>query len=207
MSRAPEIVVFDLGGVLFDWDPRYLYRHLFADPAEMERFLAEICNHDWNIRMDAGRTFAEGVAELQARHPELAELISAYFDRWPEMLKGAFDDTVAVLEELHVGGVPLYALTNWSAETFPHARAYKFMDRFRAIVVSGEEGVAKPDPAIYGILLGRIGAPAQACLFIDDNALNVEAACALGMHGHHFRGAAALRGELVGYGLLPDDPA
>lgn len=205
--ERPDIVIFDLGGVLIDWNPRYLYRGMFADEAAMERFLAEVCSPEWNLSLDAGRSLASAVAELGERHPHERLRIAAYRERWLEMIAGPIPATVAVLEELDAAGVPLWALTNWSAETFAlvrHDPAYGFLDRFRAIFVSGELRLIKPDPAFYRHALAAIGAPAERCLFIDDSAKNVAAAKALGLHGHLFAGAAPLRAELAALGLLPD---
>ncbi|MGE3295263.1 MAG: HAD family hydrolase [Geminicoccaceae bacterium] len=205
MPQPPTTVIFDLGGVLIDWNPRYLYRSLFDDEAAMERFLAEICSPDWNLSLDAGRGFAEAVAELCARHPHERARIEAYQARWLEMIAGPMPDTVALLEELHARGVPLWALTNWSAETFRlvrHEPAYGFLDRFRRIFVSAELRMIKPDPAIFRHTLEEIGVPAETCLFIDDSARNIAAAQALGLHGHRFTDASALRAELARHGLL-----
>ncbi|HTE53868.1 MAG TPA: HAD family phosphatase [Kofleriaceae bacterium] len=200
---SARVVVFDLGGVLIDWNPRHLFRKLVPDPAEVEELLATVCTQGWNEQQDAGRALAEATAELVALHPHRAELIRCYYDRWDEMMAGAIDGTVALLEELDGRGVPLYALTNFSAETFPHARRrFPFLSRFRAIVMSGEERLVKPDPRFYRLLLDRHRLVPGETLFIDDSAVNVEAARALGMAGHHFRDPAALRAELAGHGLL-----
>jgi 2-haloacid dehalogenase len=195
-------VVFDLGGVLIDWDPRHLYRKLLPDGDSIEAFLAEVCTAEWNYRQDAGRTIAEAVAELSARHPHHASLIAAYYERWEEMLGGPIEESVALLEELDRAGVPLYALTNWSRETFPIARrCFPFLARFRGVVVSGEERAAKPDPRIYRILLERYALDPAACLFVDDVARNVEGARAAGMEGILFTSAADLRRELAARSL------
>lgn len=205
MPPRPTTVIFDLGGVLIDWNPRYLYRGLFDDEAAMEHFLAEICSPDWNLSLDAGRSFAEAVSELSARHPHERERIEAYQTRWIEMIAGPIPATVAVLEQLHARDVPLWALTNWSAETFRlvrHDPAYAFLGRFRHIFVSAELRLVKPDPAIYRHALDEIGVPAECCLFIDDSPKNVAAARALGLHVHRFTGAAGLRAELARLGLV-----
>ena len=196
-------VIFDFGGVLIDWNPRYLYRQLFDDADAMEAFLANVCSPDWNAQQDAGRPAAEAIAERTALFPEHAELIAAYFERFDEMMRGALDDTVAVLSELRARGVPLFGLTNWSADTYPHAAArFDFLDWFDGIVVSGVERMKKPDRRIFELLLQRHGiAPAEA-IFIDDSPDNVAAAAAVGLHAHHFTGAAALRAELQRLGLL-----
>jgi 2-haloacid dehalogenase len=205
-ARRPWQVIFDLGGVLIDWNPRHLYRGLFAgDEAGMERFLAEICTPAWNLELDAGRPFAEAVAELALRHPAERERIEAYHRRWLEMVKGPIPGSVAILEELVARGVPLWALTNWSAETFVLVRpdpAYAFLDRFRRIFVSGELRLVKPDPAIFRHVLDAIGAAPEDCLLIDDAEANVAAAAALGIRTHRFTGPDALRHELAGLGLL-----
>lgn len=201
MTRA---VVFDLGGVLIDWNPRHLYRKLLPDEASVEAFLAEVCTADWNYQQDAGRTVAEAVAELSARHPDRAELIAAYYGRWEEMLGGAIEEAVAVLEELAAARVPLYALTNWSRETFPIARRrFGFLERFRGIVVSGEERAAKPDPRIYRALIERYQLDPAACLFIDDVERNADGARAAGMEAMVYTSAAALRRRLADEGILP----
>lgn len=201
-------VIFDLGGVLIDWNPRYLYRQLFVgDEAGMERFLAEICSPAWNHALDAGRPYAEAVAELVARHPHERARIEAYQGRWLEMLAGPIAPTVALVERLDAAGVPLWALTNWSAETFALVRpdpAYAFLDRFRRIFVSGELRLAKPEPAIFQHVLAVIGTPPEDCLFIDDAQHNVAAAAALGMRTHLFTDAAGLGQELARLGLLPE---
>lgn len=201
---ARSIAVFDLGGVLIDWNPRYLYRQLFdGDDAAMERFLAEICNNDWNVQQDAGRPFAEACALLVEHHPEQKHLIEAYRARWIEMLAGPIHGTVDILRELRDRGTPLYALTNWSAETFPLARErYDFLHWFQATVVSGVEKLVKPDPRIYRLLIERHGIDPAASVYIDDNPVNARVATDLGLHGIHFTGPNALRDDLERVGLL-----
>ena len=202
--RRRSVVVFDVGGVLLQWDPRHLYRKLFAgDDAAMEHFLGNVCTEEWNERQDAGRTFADAAAELLPAHADKAHLIHAFGRRFDEMIPGAIEETVDILRELKRAGVPLYAVTNWSAETFPSAQnRFDFLAEFDGIVVSGEEGVIKPDPRIFRILLDRYGIPAHAAVFIDDNPANAEAATNLGIHGIHFRSPQQLRRELVELGLL-----
>jgi len=198
-----SVVVFDVGGVLLEWDPRHLYRKLFnGDNDAMEHFLGSVCTVEWNEQQDAGRTFADAVAELLPKHADKAHLIHAFGRRFDEMVPGAIEETVAILRELKRAGVPLYAVTNWSAETFPSAqKRFDFLAEFDGIVVSGEEGVIKPDPRIFRILLDRYDIPADAAVFIDDNPANADAATNLGIHGIHFRSAAELRRELVALGL------
>lgn len=211
MTTQITAVVFDLGGVLIDWDPRHLYRKLFgADEAAMERFLADVCTPEWNAGLDAGRPLAEGVAELVEAHPDQAELISAYQMGWPEMLGEAYEGTVAILRELRRAGFRTYGLSNWSTETFPVTRSrYPFLDEMDGILISGEVGVAKPDPAIFRHFLARFGLTAQETVFIDDWDLNVATATSLGMTAMQFRGAAQLRRDLrrLGLPLVVEEPA
>ena len=198
-------VVFDLGGVLVDWDPRYLYRQLFDDPDEMESFLAEVTTAEWNAHQDAGRPWAEGVDLLVAEHPERRELIEAFHRRWPEMLAGEIPGTVDVLADLRAEGVRLVALSNWSAEMFPVARErFDFLAWFEAIVISGDVGVNKPDRRIFEYLTEHFGIEPSAALFVDDSSANVEAAEELGFGAILFTDAGALRRELVRLGLLPE---
>ena len=204
-AASPTAVVFDLGGVLIDWNPRYLYRKLFDDEAAMETFLADVVSPEWNGQQDSGRTWAEAVEVLSREHPDKRDLIAAYWHRWQETLGDAIAPTVAILAELRAAGVPLYALSNWSAETFPVARPrYPFLDWFDGIVISGEEKVAKPDPLIFRHLLDRYGLDPAATLFIDDSEANVRAAAAEGMIARRFGDAATLRHELVRLGLLAE---
>ncbi|HKQ02985.1 MAG TPA: HAD family phosphatase [Actinomycetes bacterium] len=198
-----KAVVFDLGGVLIDWDPRYLYRKLLDDEAAVEEFLATVCTPAWNAEQDRGRPFAEGVAELVERHPAHAAAISAYHERWPEMLGGAVDGTVEILAELRAAGVPVYALTNWSAETFGVARErFEFLEWFDGVLVSGEERIIKPDPAIFRLLLDRFGLDPEATFYVDDSEPNVAAADRLGFDAVRFTTPAQLRRDLVARRLL-----
>lgn len=198
-----DTVIFDLGNVLIDWNPRHLYRKLFgADTEAMERFLAEVCNGAWNECQDAGRTWEEGIKEAIARHPDHEELIRAYHQRWDEMLGGPIAESVALLRELRDGGTRLLALTNWSRETFPIARErYDFLSWFEGILVSGDEGVIKPDPAIYRLLISRFDVDVTRAVFTDDNIRNVEGARQAGLQALHFTGAQQLRAELRKLGL------
>jgi 2-haloacid dehalogenase len=205
-ASRPTAVVFDLGGVLIDWNPRYLYRQLFdGDDAAMERFLAEVTTPEWNGEQDAGRTWAEAVEVLTREHPQDAKLIAAYADRWPETLGDAIQPTVDVLAELRRTGARLFALSNWSAETFPIARPrYPFLEWFEGIVISGEVRIAKPDPRLFRHLVERYSLDPATTVFIDDSAANVRAARELGMIGIRFEDAEALRRSLAGLGLLDD---
>lgn len=200
---APTIVVFDLGKVLLDWDPRYLYRRIFADAAEMEAFLADVCTSEWVLEADRGRPFAQGCAELAARFPHYAEPIRAFDERWQEMLVGEIEGAVALKRRLQARGAPLYAISNFSREKFAEtAVRFPVVTEFLGIVVSAHEGLVKPDPAIFRLFLDRYGLNAAQCLFIDDSLANVRAARSVGMQATHFTTPEALEAELRGFGLL-----
>ena len=206
-TRTIDAVVFDLGGVLIDWNPRHLYRKLFEDEVKMEQFLTEICSPVWNVSLDAGRSFDDGIAELLRRHPEEGHLIRAWKTRWEEMLAGPIPGTVALLEELHAAGMVLHALTNWSAETFPIGRKrFSFLDRFRTILVSGQERLVKPDPRIFHLLVERTGVVPQRTVFIDDSQANAQAAAGCGFHAIRFTDADDLRARLADLGLVAAQP-
>ncbi len=200
-------VVFDFGGVLFDWNPQHLYRKLIADDAERQWFLDNICTQAWNTEQDAGRSLADGTHMLVEQYPHHESLIRAYYDRWHEMLRGALPEGVAILRGLHQAGMPLFGLTNWSAETFPYARAnYPFLQCLRDIVVSGELGLIKPDAAIYHASLNQVRAhlpaiQAEELVFIDDVKGNVEAAMALGWQGIHHVTAEGTAAQLRDLGV------
>jgi len=199
-----QAAVFDLGGVLIDWNPRYLYRKLMADDAAVETFLTEICSQEWNSEQDLGRSWSEAVESLAREHPDQRALIAAYRERWEEMLGGPIDESVALLAELRASGLPLYALSNWSAETFPIALSrYPFLSWFTGIVISGEVRLAKPDPRVFRHLLDRFGLDAASTVFVDDSRRNVDAAAELGMIAIEFRDASQLRVELSALGVPP----
>ncbi len=205
-EQSRSIVIFDLGGVLIDWDPRHLYRKLLAgDEAAIEKFLATVCTHEWNRGQDAGRSFAEGARLLKVKHPHYAELIEAYGTRFDETMAGPIVGAVEILAALHKRGTPLYGLSNFSAETFPLAfERFEFLRWFEGIVISGEVGVIKPDPRIYEIMLARFEIDPHKAVYIDDVAINAEAARPFGIHGIHFTTPSALREELVRLALLRD---
>ncbi|HXW20504.1 MAG TPA: HAD family phosphatase [Roseiarcus sp.] len=197
-EQAISAVVFDIGNVLIEWDPRHLYRKIFEAPEVMEAFLSDICTPAWNLEQDRGRSFAEGVAELIARHPEYEAEIRAFDERWGEMIPGVVRGTLALMERLEANGAPLYAITNFSAEKYEEARLrFPFFDRFRGTIVSGRERLVKPDRAIFELLLRRYGLNAADCLFIDDSSANIAAARSLGMATHHFRDAERLEAQLI----------
>lgn len=198
--REIETVLFDLGGVLIDWDPRHLYRKIFDDPAEMEHFLSEVCHPHWNFLHDkAALAFADSIPDLQYRFPHYHDQIAAWRDRWPEMLNGPIERTVKVLEDLKSANkVRLFALTNWSAETWPHAlERFGFLDLFEDILVSGREKLAKPDPRIFDLACARFRLAPQETLFIDDNEKNIQQAREMGFMTQWFRDPAVLRTELI----------
>ncbi|WP_257797534.1 HAD family hydrolase [Aggregatibacter actinomycetemcomitans] len=207
MTKTQHIdtVVFDLGGVLVDWNPRHLYRKIFSNDAEMERFLAEVCNSEWNERQDAGRSWSEGVAEAVKQHPQYEAEIRAYHERWTETLNGAIDDTVALLEPLKRNGIRPLALTNWSNETFHFAEErFPFLTEFEGILVSGYERLAKPDPRIFNLLIERYHLNPQHTVFIDDNLRNVEGARNVGLHALQFTHAQKLKQDLITLGVKFD---
>jgi 2-haloacid dehalogenase/putative hydrolase of the HAD superfamily len=200
---GPRAVLWDVGNVIVRWDPRTLYAKIFEDEAEREAFLAEVCTMEWHTLHDAGRTLDEGVAELTARHPEHAGPIAAWRDRWWEMFSGPIQETCEAIEALHARGVAQYGLTNMSHETAPGTFALaSAIGRFAGIVVSGHEGVLKPDAAIFRIAIDRFGLVPEETLFVDDSARNIDGARALGFLVHRFEEPAALRPALEALGLL-----
>jgi 2-haloacid dehalogenase len=196
-------IVFDLGKVLINWDPRHVYREVFNDDRKMEWFLENVCTNDWNLEQDRGRSFDDGVKEATARHPTYAKEIAIYRDRWMDMIPGDIEGTVEILEDLHDQGSALYAITNWNGDTFRATKGrFGFLSLFRDIVVSGDEKLLKPDPAIYHLLAKRNEIKLENSLFIDDSLKNVEGAKAVGMKAHHFTTPESLRTALQGMGVL-----
>jgi 2-haloacid dehalogenase len=199
-----DAVVFDIGGVLLDWNPRYLYRKLFEDEGEMEYFLSAVCTLKWHQDNDLGVPLEQTCGRLAAERPEYAEMIWAWGRRSEEMIAGPIDDTVTLLRELHDAGTRCYALTNMESWTFPVRQArFSFFDCFEGIVVSSHEGVAKPDAEIFRRVVERFTLEASRTLLIDDAERNVDAARALGWNAIRFTSSEALRDALVDLGLLP----
>jgi 2-haloacid dehalogenase/putative hydrolase of the HAD superfamily len=199
----PKAVLFDIGNVVVGWSPRALYSKLICDPAALDHFLAEVCPMRWHAETDRGLSFADNIARRIALYPDHADLIRAWQDRWAEMFTGPIPETEAAIEALHARGVPMHGLTNMAVESWPAVRAMSpAFERLDVVVVSGAEGVIKPDPAIYEIACARTGLRPRDMLFVDDSLANVEAARALGFHVHHFTDPAALRPQLAAFGLL-----
>jgi 2-haloacid dehalogenase len=187
-------LIFDLGGVVVDWSPRYLYDRLIDDPARRERFLGEVCSPAWHAQLDAGTPLREAVERRCAEFPDWSELIRAYADQWQDMFAGTIPGAVELLDELHARGTRLFAITNWPADTFPAARErFPSLRLFADIVVSGREGLTKPGAEIFRLALRRFGVRAGECLFIDDNADNVAAAERLGLAATRFVDVPTLR--------------
>ncbi|MEZ5946421.1 MAG: HAD family phosphatase [Hyphomonas sp.] len=199
-----RIALFDLGRVVLDWEPARLYSRIFPDAAERTRFLTEICTMDWHTRHDAGVSFADNAEALVALYPEYEDAIRAWGGRWMEMFDGYIDGTPDLIDRLEARGVPLYALSNMPSETWPlMLQHFPLMHRFAHVVVSGDIGLVKPDPAIYAHALEKMGGPAPGeVFFVDDSAKNIAAADALGFRTHLFEGAAGLERALKAEGLL-----
>lgn len=203
MTARIEAVVFDVGKVLVEWERDLPYRRLIADSATREWFMADVIPLDWHGQHDAGRAAEEMIAERSAQFPEYADLIRAWLTHFNETIPGPVPGSTAIVEDLHAAGVPLYAITNFGADTWAgFAPTYPLFERFRDIVVSGVEKLAKPDPAIYALAVRRFGLAPAKMLFIDDSLPNVESARACGWQVHHFSDAATLRTDLVRHGLL-----
>lgn len=197
-STKIDTIIFDLGAVLIDWNPEYLYRKIFPDEQKMHYFLNNICTPEWNLQQDGGRSWTEATALLLEDHPEYEYEIRSFRDRWPEMLKGAIAGSVELLEELEAQDrYRLLALTNWSAETWPYAwEQFEFLRIFEGILVSGQENLKKPDPEIYQLLIDRFAINPEKSLFIDDNPRNVQSARAMSMHALQFVSPEKLRKTL-----------
>jgi HAD superfamily hydrolase (TIGR01509 family) len=203
VTPTHQAVVFDIGGVLLDWDPQHLYRDVIPDEDTRKWFLREVCHPEWNRRQDEGRPWADAIVEAIGRHPEHESWIRAYDERWIEMVGGIDDDVAALVRELRAGGLAVYALTNYSADKWALSRErFEELAGFDGVVVSGEERVTKPDERIYRILLERYGLTPERTFFTDDIDANVAGARAVGIDAERFEDAASLRSQLVNRGLL-----
>lgn len=202
-SQRIGAVIWDVGNVIVRWNPRTLYSQIFSDPAECDRFLSQVCTMDWHLATDRGVSFADNRALLTQRFPEYSDQIEAWETRWWDMFSGVIPETEAAIEALHEAGVPQFVLSNMSPETFDGTFAMSpAFGRISDQVISGREGVIKPDPAIFHLACRRFGFAPGEVLFIDDGAHNTDAAAALGFHTHHFTDPAALRPALEAAGLL-----
>jgi 2-haloacid dehalogenase len=198
-----KTIIFDLGGVLIDWNPKHLYRKIIKDEVEIDKFLAEVCTSDWNEEQDAGRSLAEATETLVKEHPEQEQNIRAFYGRWEEMLGGAIEESVEIFKKLKDSGeFKIYALTNWSSETYPIAlRHYDFLGWFDGIVVSGDEKMRKPFIEFYNVLFKRYNVNPTETLFIDDNLRNIKAAEKTGMKTIHFTDPKKLNEQLHEQGI------
>jgi len=198
-----KTIIFDLGGVLVDWNPQHLFRKIFPDQEEMDFFLRAVCSLEWNAQIDRGYPIKVAIAELTTEHPEYTDQINAYFDRWDEMISGSFPETVKILKEIKDAGYPLVGLSNWSGETLPRiAHQFEFLNWFDPLVLSGEVEMVKPDPDIYHYLLKEINREPGECIFIDDSEVNIQTAEKLGFEGIHFSSPQQLRDRLDQLGIL-----
>ena len=196
-------IIFDFGGVLIDWNPLHLYNKYFNDEAKAQWFIDNICKMDWNVQMDAGKPFSEGIAELTAQYPEWADAIAAYRQRWVEMIGGPIPGMLEFIQKLKIAGYHVYGLSNWSWETLSTIiDDYPFFKELEGAIISGLEFVIKPYPEIYQLLLTRYNLKADDCLFIDDNIANVHGAENVGIHGLQFVGIEQLEKDLQKMGIL-----
>ena len=193
-----ETIIFDLGGVLLDWDPRYLFQKIFDSEEEMEYFLQEVCTPEWNQQMDGEKSFRDAIEDLVVIHPKYSNQIRVYFSRWEEMIAGDIHETVAILNELRDAEYPLAALSNWSSETFPivHAK-YEFLDWFDPLIISGRVGLLKPDPQIFNLMLCKLEREPGECYYIDDMQHNIQVASEVGFNTIHYKSPDQLRKSLT----------
>lgn len=201
--KTKDHIIFDIGGVLIGWDPSLVYNDLFDSKGQLEWFFQNVCTPDWNRKQDAGRTFEEATAELLHKFPEWERQIRAYYDRWSEMVTGEISASVEILKKLKTKDYQLYALTNWSAQSFAVIReTYDFFNLFDGIVVSAHERQTKPDEDIYRTLLHRYRLDPKHCIFIDDTKVNVRTADDLGMRTIHFSSPDQMISDLKDYEIL-----
>ena len=204
MTKKIDTIIFDLGAVLIDWNPRYLYRKIFKTEDEITWFLENICTSEWNDEQDAGRSFQEATEVLLKKHPDWEVPVRALYDRWHETIQGPITGTVDILRNIRDAKTyRLYALTNWSAETFPWAlENFEFLHWFEGIVVSGVEKMRKPFPEFYQILFDRYNVDPRSSVFIDDNIKNIESGKKLGLTTIHFKTPEQLSEDLKELGIL-----
>ncbi len=205
MTQKIDTIIFDLGGVLVDWDPMYVYNEVFdGDTKKADWFLNNICTPAWNVKQDAGNLMAIATEELVTEYPQYESWIRIFYDRWPDMLKGDIPETVAVLKALKASNkYRIFALTNWSAETFHIAlERFDFLQLFEGILVSGAEKMAKPDKAIYKLTLNRFDINAEKAIFIDDNLANIKGAETVGLNVVHYKGGNQLKADLNSLGIF-----
>lgn len=204
MTSPIKAIIFDYGNVLLEWNPRFIYDRYFPDdPEGMEHFFKEVNFAEWNMQQDKGRPFKEGIAVLSREFPHYSHLIQAYHDLWIDSVGGAIAGTVDILKRLKQAGYPVYGLSNWSAETFPHMRErHDFFDLFNDMVISGEVGHVKPEPQIFQILLDKIGKRAEECLFIDDSLANIQQAQKLGFATILFQSPQQLESSLRDFKIV-----
>jgi len=201
-QTIPNTLVFDIGRVLIEWDAEIPYRRLIPDEAERAAFFRDVLPPEWNLEQDRGRTWAEAEAEKIALFPQHADLIRAWRQNWHETVPGDIPGNVAVLEAALAAGIPCYAITNFAADTFKEAQArFPFLTRFAGIVVSGEERLIKPDPAIFEVFLTRYGMRTGDCLFMDDSAANIATAQSLGFATIHVTEGMNLAAAVRAFGF------
>lgn len=194
--------LFDIGNVLVDWNPDHLFRDIFDDPGERDFFLTEVCPQSWNIEQDRGRSWPDGIAEAKMRHPDYAEAIQAYWDRWLDTIAGPIHETVNIQQSLRSRGYPVFALSNFARETFALAEVeYPFLKDFDGRIISAHEGMVKPDPAIFRLAEERFNLPRETTLFIDDSEANIATAREFGFQIHHFSEPPALKTHLRELGI------
>ena len=203
MNTTIKTIVFDFGGVLIDWNQRYLYRTVFTDENEMEWFLHNVCTEKWNSLQDEGIPFSETIPLLQKDFPEYKEQIEMYRSRWVEMVGGEISESVKILREIQEKDYPVYGLTNWGSETFRIVfEQFEFLRRLKGIVVSGDEKVVKPNPRLFDILVKRYAIKPESCIFIDDNINNIQSAKEMGFKTIHFVSPENLRNDLQVLNIL-----
>ena len=192
--------LFDLGGVFFDWDPKHYYKDIFSDVEEMNYFLSQICNDTWNVQQDAGRNIKEAEKELIPRFPAYEKQIKMYYANHRKMIKAIFEDSIVMLNQLKKANYPCFVLSNWSAETFRGmTEDYHFLKKFDGLLISGEEKLIKPNPAIYQLAIKRFNLDPHACVFVDDKLENIEAAKKLGFHTIHLTNPKTINADIKKY--------